>query len=1729
VEFSATLNRFFAVVTVVLHIIIMSEEESTPKLVESPCALQLRKEPQQNFSLMLHSQQGSVASLAVEEALTPWMTKADSKKKLPLLKDPEEEAELLNSYVVVSYPNEYQKIESMTDSFPFLNLRKGLLRLKTCFSETCELIISSSVFEWFIILVILLNIVVLALEDPNEQNKGFDRFFLYVYSVEAVLKIGGLGFVLKKGTYLRDYWNIVDFVIVITGWAGIFFEGTVNLTALRTLRLLRPLRSISSIKGLRVLFMAILGSTLPLLVFLVFFMFFLLIFAIAGTHLWMGSFKYQCMEIETGQIIEGDVCGYYECQESQVCAKGITNPNWGVTNFDNVLYSFLTVFQCVTLEGWTDIMEDAQKALSYWVALFFLPLVFIGAFLLLNLILAVVKFEFTEAMIFVNKEDNSQTVSYNELTEKTDKSFGSANKEKEFFKILSEIQSPEPKFAVERFVFTEQVDRLSDKEQEQSPRTARVIPRIPLTTTFRDPCSRNFHGSIIFEEVQQEDSNNEIHSLQVKEQLVKKLKSSNQPHHYIARIKEDLQVPDESSSDVLPKISVFEKIQKFPKSESDYVFSFKGADLDKTDQDEVEEVEQEYLEKISSTLAKHPHTQKRSQVFAKLAKRFKKNEAFFSVAGSAHCIVKSILEKDRITQSVRGYWSGFQVSEETGRQAKLRTNLSKMSYRLWKQGLMGFVQKLRHPAYIFVSSNFFGFFMILCVFLNTTVLAIDHHGASEEFDNVLYTLNLTFTIIFICEMGLKILGMGIEGYLRDSMNYFDALIVIVSIIELVFLAGTTTTTAFRTVRIFRTIRVVRVGRLLRYMQSLSRILNAISESISKFIFLAILLLLFILVFALLGMQIFGGKFDFPEGKPRGNFDSFHWAFVTVFQVLSMENWPDLLYNAMRSEAGKSSCIFFIVWIFLGNFVLLNLFLAILLDSFNMTDTDVEEAMESNQEDSDDEEKNSIKKKSSILGNYLEKSKMRKQEKLKKLENISESESSEMEISAQEIKLKKEKPKLVYGDIKCEKSFGVFSKESTLRIACYKVFSSKNFDTVIFLVIALSSLKLVWDTYLINEPKDSAVAVTSVYLDYFFTGIFVLEFLVKSISLGFVRDKGSYLKDNWNKLDFFIVVFSLVDIGLGSDYSMIKVFRLFRAIRPLRFISQNASMRIVVKALLESIVALFNVAIVLLMIWLIFAILGVSLFGGKFYTCENPEVETKELCETLGYTWQNADSNFDNVLEAMLTLFIVSSLEGWPSIMHQGVDAYKVDYSPRKNQNPAAAYFFILFILVGSFFFLNLFIGVVFEQFNRTKMEESSIAVFLAKEQRRWLEMQSLIPNSVPQLVISKEPKNKVRLLLYKVSNSNYFEVFILLCIIANMIQMALAYDGAPDSYINTLETINVAFTYVFIVEALIKIIGLGPYSYFHNGWNRFDFFVVVLSILDLVLTYSPTSNLVILRKGPQLLKIIKVIRVSRIIRAFKVIRSLEEIVILAKHSLPAILNVFGLLLLIFFIYAVLGSFLYHDVEYGQNINSFTNFENFGMAMLALFRISTGENWHLMMFQTIKSEGNYTPVIYYISFIVITSFVMLNLFIMIFIQSYEDFKLNPESSTSIFNRELKKFKKAWIKFTGVSGGLRIYYMNLINFMYELGPELGVSENTDHDKVVKLLSTMDLQIQQDGFVYYNDMLFAIMKRKHFMRLKSTNSKNLMNFIRKEEKKTLIKLYKLRDKAKMNFQTLQRVRVT
>lgn len=169
----------------------------------------------------------------------------------------------------VADKDKLEKLEVYTDRFPLLEPRKQINKFRIIIHMAANQIIRSKLFGNIVITVIGLNSAVMMLQDPtSEPSQIFnvaENIFTTLYSIEMIIKIIGMGFVFNKGAYLRDPWNILDFVIVVSSYPSYFqdpnaadsSEGGLKISGLRAFRVMRPLRTISSVKGLKVLMQAL--------------------------------------------------------------------------------------------------------------------------------------------------------------------------------------------------------------------------------------------------------------------------------------------------------------------------------------------------------------------------------------------------------------------------------------------------------------------------------------------------------------------------------------------------------------------------------------------------------------------------------------------------------------------------------------------------------------------------------------------------------------------------------------------------------------------------------------------------------------------------------------------------------------------------------------------------------------------------------------------------------------------------------------------------------------------------------------------------------------------------------------------------------------------------------------------------------------------------------------------------------------------------------------------------------------------------------------------------------------------------------------------------------------------------------------------------------------------------------------------------------------------------------
>jgi hypothetical protein len=231
-----------------------------------------------------------------------------------------------------------------------------------------------------------------------------------------------------------------------------------------------------------------------------------------------------------------------------------------------------------------------------------------------------------------------------------------------------------------------------------------------------------------------------------------------------------------------------------------------------------------------------------------------------------------------------------------------------------------------------------------------------------------------------------------------------------------------------------------------------------------------------------------------------------------------------------------------------------------------------------------------------------------------------------------------------------------------------------------------------------------------------------------------------------------------------------------------------------------------------------------------------------------------------------------------------------------------------------------------------------------------------------------------------------------------MIQMGTLHEGQPTYFAAFLVFTNYIFSVIFFVEAALKLIAYGE-TYFNNSWNRFDFFVVVASVFDVLMDIIGSKAMEGLSSAPQIARVLRVLRVARIVRLAGKAKNLQAIIQTIQFSVPSLLNVFLLLVLIFFMFAILGNFAFGKVVTGDVINDHKNYGNSLNGLLFLFALSTGEDWNKVMFDCSRrsiqegglgcTEGEDCGTVwsfpFHVMLIVICTHVMLNLFILVIIQ------------------------------------------------------------------------------------------------------------------------------------------------
>uniref|UniRef100_A0A9J8D121 Sodium channel protein n=1 Tax=Cyprinus carpio carpio TaxID=630221 RepID=A0A9J8D121_CYPCA len=1561
-------------------------------------------------------------------------------------------------------------------TFIVLNKGKAIFR----FSATSAL---------FIMCTILTNCSFMAMSDPPLYT------FTGIYTFESVIKILARGFCTEPFTFLRDPWNWLDFSVIVMAYVTEFVD-LGNVSALRTFRVLRALKTISVIPGLKTIVSALIQSVKKLADVMILTVFCLSVFALIGLQLFMGILRQKCVRSPAHCInstypdngnnfykIEGSkdalICGYSsdagKCPDGFDCLKTGRNPNYGYTSFDTFGWAFLALFRLMTQDYWENLYHQTLRSAGKTYMIFFVLVIFLGSFYLVNLILAVV------AMAY--EEQNQATIAE------------AWAKEREFQLAMEQLRKEQR--PAHPFLATLSSHPLSTRRGSQlSIFTFR--PRNSSEADFADDehsihdDGRSRAGSMAMPWNKRRTGSIRSHSSQV----------------FMPTFTLNGRLNVSLDQNGITSIELEEAHQKCPPCWYEFakkylVWTCSPAWLRMKEGLKVM-VMDPFLD-LAITICIVLNT-----LFMAL-EHYPMTDEFNSMLSVGNLVFTGIFTAEMVLKifALDPYYyfqQGWNIFDG------IIVCLSLMELGLSNVEGLSVLRSFRLLRVFKLAKSW--------PTLNTLIKIIGNSvGALGNL-----TLVLAIIVFIFAVVGMQLFGK----------NYQDCVCKI---------SYDCTLPRWHMKDFFHSFLIVFRVLCGEWIETMWDCMEVAGQPLCILVFMLVMvignLVVLNLFLALLLSSFSSDNLSAPDEDGEMNnlqiaISRIHFGFTWLLDGIkdlfngnlagcrqkAKEKQVSLKKNHTECNGGVGSleqhvgkCI-----IPEGEDSYMtnpNLTICVPIAPGESDVEFPEEEEDEETESSEDEEQKLIMLEVTDLdlcacglnayaiAPYLC--------CLVQQEVVSLSEGSTVDLRKPG-EDEEEYSEMADDGMDPEECFPEFCMQRCeccnintarglgqvwwrLRKTCYQIVEHSWFETFIIFMILLSSGALAFEDIYIEQRK--VVKVVLEYADKVFSYIFVLEMFLKWIAYGFKK----YFTNYWCWLDFLIVDVSLISLvanSLGySDFGAIKSLRTLRALRPLRALSRFEGMRVVVNALIGAIPSIMNVLLVCLIFWLIFSIMGVNLFAGKFGKCVNRTgyihgvtlVNNKSDCQAMNDTqfyWTKVKVNFDNVGLGYLSLLQVATFKGWMEIMYAAVDSRGVEEQPVKEINLYMYLYFVIFIIFGSFFTLNLFIGVIIDNFNQQKRMIGGQDIFMTEEQKKYYNAMKKLGSKKPQKPIPR-PVNILQGFFFDLVSKQAFDITIMMLIILNMITMMVETDEQSARMETILNNINLAFIVTFTTECLIKIFALRCY-FFTISWNIFDFVVVILSIVGIVLADIIEKYFV----SPTLFRVIRLARIGRVLRLIRAAKGIRTLLFALMMSLPALFNIGLLLFLVMFIYAIFGMANFAYVKKQGGIDDMFNFETFGNSIICLFQITTSAGWDNLLDPILNNspeecsssyintgtntKGNCgnpsVGITFFVSYIIISFLIVVNMYIAIIL---ENFSVATEESTEPLSEDdFEMFYEVWEKFD-VEATHFIEYSKLSSFADSLSEPLRIAKPNK----IKLIN-MDLPMVSGDRIHCLDILFAFTKR-------------------------------------------------
>ncbi|XP_066100522.1 sodium channel protein type 11 subunit alpha [Saccopteryx bilineata] len=1565
---------------------------------------------------------------------------------------------------------------------PFTSVRSLAIRISV-----------HSLFTMFIICTVITNCVFMAMAPRNSSTviDNAEYVFTGIYSFEALIKILASGLILDEFSFLRDPWNWLDFIVIATAFASLLPNNSIQVSSLRTFRVFRALKAISVISGLKVIVGALLRSVKKLVDVLILTLFCLSIFALVGQQFFMGSLKQRCV-LKGSWNETNDMCPKSDsefiscrtwsndsgCPHNYECKRTQCNPDYGYTNFDNFSWSFLAMFRLMTQDSWEKLYRQTLRTSGLFSVFFFVVVIFLGSFYLINLTLAVVTMAYEEQNRNVAAE-----------TEAKEKMFQEAQQ------LLKEEKEALIAMGIDRSSLNSlEVSSFSPKKRKLFGNKKRK------SIFFRESGKEQVRGS---------DSDEDSPK---KPQLLEQTK----------RLSQNLSVDFcEEHGDPFQRQRALSAVS---------ILTITMQEQEKS---------QEPCFPCGENLASKYLIWDCSPWWLcfKKALRTVMTDPFTELAITVCIIINTVF----LAMEHHNMNKDFESMLTTGNLVFTGIFMTEMClkiialdpYHYFRRGwnIFDSVVALLSFADVVTQKNWpvLRSFRVLRVFklakswptLNTLIKIIGHSvGALGNLTVVLAIVIFIFSVVGMQLFGSKFCSekrkpgqqncdpqdVGVRRWHME--DFYHSFLVV-----------------------FRILCGEWIENMWECMQEAEKYLCVVVFLLIMVIGKLVVLNLFIAL--LLNSFSSEEKDGSVEGESRTTkvqlaLDRFRRAFCFVIYTLQQfcrkrcrrQNLPKQKEGTEGSSAGSrdfiplvteikkcpETCVEFSVLtsapkpLSVGHDGTWLAPLAEEEDDTQFSDEDNSppatqpEAGKRGSELYQEAKSTGPRVQSMEIEVFSEEDAYlpiqnppKKSDAISMLSECSTIDLQDPFMRAPEMLPRKEPDRCFPRGLGCRFLCCAANKRKypwtvwwNLRKTCYQIVKHSWFESFIIFVILLSSGTLVFED--VNLQKQPNIRELLDFTDKIFTYIFTLEMGLKWVAFGFRK----YFTSTWCWLDFIIVIVSVTNLITTVS---LRSFRTLRALRPLRALSQFEGMKVVVNALVGAIPAILNVLLVGLIFWLIFCILGVTLFSGQFGKCVNitgnstsdidyRHVANQSECKSKNFNWTNLKVNFDDVGMAYLALLQVATFKGWTDIMYAAVDARGKDMQPGFQTNELMYLYFVVFIIFGSFFTLNLFIGVIIDNFNQQQKKISGQDIFMTEEQKKYYSAMKKLGSKKPQKPIPR-PLNKCQGLVFDLVTSQVFDVIVIVFILLNMVCMMAESDGQSAEAKSTLDHLNLAFVAIFTIECLIKIFALRQY-YFTNGWNLFDCVIVVLSIVSAMISALESQEAIPF--PPTLFRIIRLARIGRILRLVRAARGIRTLLFALMMSLPSLFNIGLLLFLVMFIYAIFGMNFFSSVDRNSGIDDIFNFDTFVGSMLCLFQITTSAGWDTLLKPMLQSGTSPNSkqdhhlstiaVTYFVSYIIISFLIVVNMYIAVILENFNT--ATEESEDPLGEDDFEMFYEVWEKFDPEATQF-IKYSSLSDFADALPEPLRVAKPNKFQFLV-----MDLPMVSGDRLHCLDILFAFTTR-------------------------------------------------